>query len=185
MWQEQSMEQHIEQKPLIIKPPVYVLPGLDWNWCLLSELCMTIQGIARASQFEFSPTPEQLVSRFAALVRPNRNPWRESDEMRKESFVKIFRFSIDGQGFQGTDVPAEIRTNEKMNLDMLFKLHIDAPYPPGLFVPEGWAIDVLKTVYKRGIAACHQDKQLIYVKAFRGRHNGVGVFVSTLDSVID
>ena len=60
--------------PLIIKPPVYELTLNFWNWCKLTEICALVPGLARVAEVDFNPTPEELVSRFVALVRPNRIP---------------------------------------------------------------------------------------------------------------
>ena len=136
--------------PVIIKPPVYELTLNFWNWCKLSDVCELVPQLAKLADVDFEPSPEELVSRFAALVRLNRIPDRVPQEKREERKKKIFRFSVDGSGFWGQEVPL---TGLGAPPYVPFFLPLERPYPKTMFVPEGWAIDTLYAVRRGAIAA--------------------------------
>jgi len=125
--------------PQVILPPVYELPFRLRRWCKLSEVCTAATKLSQAAETNFNPTPEELVSCFAALVRPN----RLRDHLGEQK--KIFRYSQDGKGFQGTYV--------SVNKPGTFRLEIEGPYPEELFVPEEWAAETLRAVQAGAVAA--------------------------------
>ena len=159
-----------------MQPPVYELPIHFWRWCKLNEICAIIPDLARLNGIEFAPTPEDLVSRFAGLVRLNRIPDHIPVEKKEEFKKKIFRYSRDGNGFWGTEVPI---TNRKAPPYIDFRLDIEIPYPKELFVPEGWVIDTLKAIRLGAIAAvdfdgtkigfppANSDRELIHLEGKR------------------
>jgi hypothetical protein len=140
--------------PLVIKPRVYELTLNFWNWCKLTEVCELVPGLAQIAEVDFNPTPEELISRFAALVRPNRIPDHVPQEKREERKKKIFRYSMDGMGLSGARVPTD-----GMNAPPYapFQLPIETPYPETMFVPEGWAIDTLYAIRRGAVAAAEWD----------------------------
>ena len=140
--------------PLVIKPPVYELSINFWNWCKLTEVCALVPELARVAEIDFNPTPEELVSRFAALVRPNRIPDHISEEAKERRKKKIFRYSEAGNGFSGTEVPM---SGPDAPPYVPFQLSIETPYPETLFVPEGWAIDVLYAIRRGAVCAAWWD----------------------------
>lgn len=128
--------QATQRQPLQIMPAVYQL--LFWRWCKLNEVCDIIPNIAANAGNDFRPSPDELVRLFAAMVRPNRLPKEDVNAPRK----KIFRYSRDGQGFGGTEVPINFGFREMAT----FHLDVERPYPTGLFVPVGWVHDVVNAV---------------------------------------
>ncbi len=138
--------------PLVILPPVYELPsGFFRRWCKLTEVCMVAHQLATATGTGFMPTPAELVSRFAALVRPNRLPKGVPEEKREGmERKKIFRFSQDGTTFSGTEVPT---THPEQPPYTHFALTIDVPYPATLFVTERWADETLSAIRSGAVAA--------------------------------
>jgi hypothetical protein len=126
----------LSEKSIVVMPPVYEIKIGWWRWCKLQEVCAVVPNLALLAGVVFAPTPEELVSLFSGLVRPNRLP---KEDTRK---VKVFRYSRDGEGFWGTEVPK--RQTRKASTP--FSLEIEKPYPIGLFVPEGWVIDTLKAI---------------------------------------
>ncbi len=163
-------------KPVIVQPPVYELPINFWRWCKLNEVCAIIPDLARLNEIEFAPTPEDLVSRFASLVRFNRIPDHIPVEKKEEFKKKMFRYSQDGNSFWGTEVPI----SGPMPPYVDFRLGIEYPYPKELFVPEGWVIDTLKAIRMGAVAAvdfdgikigfppANSDRELVYLEGERG-----------------
>ena len=147
MWQEDIMVP--EQKYSIIRPRVYELQICFWNWCKLSEVCELVPSIAARAGVEYSPSPEELVWHFAALVKPNRVPFRLDPKTQQPKKAKIFRYSVTGAELRGTEVPTE---NPRPPYSE-FVLDIGTPHPSDIFVPEGWVIDVMKAVRLGAIAA--------------------------------
>lgn len=135
-----------------VMPPVYEIEFGQWRWCKLGEVCEVVWALREVTELNFTPTATELVSRFAALVRPNRLP-KDVDGEKK----KIFRYSRDGISFWGTEVPQTHPAPPYIP----FKLDIEAPYPPDLFVPEGWAIDTLNAVRRGCVAAADFGKQRV------------------------
>jgi hypothetical protein len=139
--------------PVIVMPPVYELSLGIWQWCNLIEVCAVVPDLALLARIgiEFKPTPEELVSRFAALVRPNRLPWPASAETEDVLKKKLFRYSLAGNGISGREVPME--GSGKAPPYVPFNLNLGTPYPDDMFVPEGWVIDTLKAIRRGAIAA--------------------------------
>ncbi len=132
---------------IAVMPPVYEIQLGMWRWCKLGEVCEIVWGLREITGTDFAPTPTDLVSRFAALAKRNRPPNEKSE---KEKWLKkIFRYSHDGIGFWGTEVPTE----RPYPPYVPFTLDIGTPYPADLFVPEGWVIDTLKAVRLGAVAA--------------------------------
>ena len=148
----------IKRMPVIVMPPVYELPIHFWRWCKLNEICVIIPDLANFAGVEFAPTPEDLVSRFAGLVRLNRIPDHIPVEKREEFKKKIFRYSQDGNSFWGTEVPIAGSVPPGTYPPYVdFRLEIGVPYPKELFVPEGWAIDTLRAIRMGSVAAVDLD----------------------------
>lgn len=147
-----------------VMPPVYELELGFWRWCKLKEICAIIPDIARIAEIDFAPTPEELVSRFAALVRFNRGPnfslfENISQEERIKMKKKIFRYSKDGTNLWGTEVPI----TQPQPPYVPFQLDIETPYPKELFVPEGWVIDTLKAIRLGAVAAADFEERKVKV----------------------
>ncbi len=154
---------------IAVLPPVYELQFGFWRWCKLKEVCAIIPNLARITETDFSATPEELVSRFAALVRPNRIPEHVPQEKRETMQKKIFRYSEDGSSFWGTEVPI----GHPAPPYVLFQLKIGTPYPEELFVPEVWAIDVLKAVRRGAVAAADFGETKIGFSSEKSGHNAI------------
>ncbi|MDE2001848.1 MAG: hypothetical protein KGI60_04780 [Patescibacteria group bacterium] len=139
--------------PLIVLPPVYELPFRMWRWCRLSEVCAAVPANARLAGMRFKPTPEELVSNFAELVRLNLVPDGIKDTKHEPEPVKVFRYSVDGEGMSGTYVPLDILKNSRIvhthPRPSPFQLDIPTPYPRRLFVRSDWALDTLAAI-RRG-----------------------------------
>ncbi len=149
-----------DRTPVIVMAQVYELrSGLRWRWCRLRDVVDVVPGVARIVGVDYHPSPEELVHDFAALVRPNRPPEGvAADTFRK----KIFRFSADGEGLQGTEVPVGYEGPPYKP----FALSIEAPYPESLFVVEGWVIDTLKAIRRGAVHAAsfvsHERDEVLY-----------------------
>lgn len=144
--------------PLVVLPPVYELTFGFWRWCKLTEVCAVIPELSRIAETHFSPTPEELVSKFAALVRLNKIPDHIKEENREKHKKKLFRFSENGTGFLATPVPL---SGFEAPPYAPFELSIGTPYPPELFVPEEWAADTLMAIRKGAVSAVDFDGLLI------------------------
>lgn len=170
--------EYIHQSPLCVMPPVYMLPGLGWRWCKLSDACDIANRLAPHTECGFHGTPEELVRAFAALVRLNRGPaGPDGIQHAAEPRKKMFRYSKDGIGFWGTEVPIGMGEDCPPKSD--FRL-IPSPYPPDLFVPEGWVIDVLREVSQGAHAAVqHEDGTLL---GYRNAHHVRGDFYVIKDA---
>lgn len=153
-----------------VMPPVYEIELGMWRWCKLDEVCEVVRGLREVTDTDFKPTPEDLVSRFASLVRPNRLPEGSKETEKK----KIFRYSKDGVRFWGT----EVSTAHPAPPYVPFQLDIGTPYPSGLFVPEGWALDTLKAVRQGAVAAADFGK---FKLGFRAMKNGQRLTCITLE----
>jgi len=136
--------------PVVIMPPVYELSLGIWRWCRLREICDAVPDIASLARIDFRPTREELVSRFAALVRPNRLPWPAAVETAEVLKKKLFRYSLCGSGISAREVPTRDGCAPPY---VPFSLELGTPYPDEMFVPEGWAIDTLKAVRRGAVAA--------------------------------
>jgi len=131
---------------LVIMPQVYELHiGLPWRWCKLREICEIVPTLARVNGINFAPTPEDLVSRFAALAHTNKPVEGVSLQGKRK---KIFRYSF-GKSFSGKEVPTD---GPSLPPYAPFNLDIKTPYPKNLFVQENWAFNTLKAI-RRGIIA--------------------------------
>jgi hypothetical protein len=150
--------------PTIVMPPVYELPINMWRWCILTDVCAVVSNAARMVSNDFSPTPEELVHRFASLARLNKIPEHLQGTEQEPAPIKFFRFSLDGRGLRATEVPLFIKGVREVEPPPFgpFELEIGTPYPDPLFVPEGWVIDTLKAIRCGAIAAAefheHQMK---------------------------
>lgn len=137
-------------KPLIVMPPAYEIPApFGGYWCKLKDICELVPQIAKLAGNKFNPTPEELVSRFAALTRLNKTAWPDQKK------VKVFRYSKDGNDFWGTDVPLDygIKTFRHPDDSLCFKLDIRLPYQKKLFVTEEWARATLNAVRRGAVDA--------------------------------
>lgn len=135
----------------MIMPPVYELSLGVWRWCKLREVLDVVPGVASLARIDFKPlTMEILVSRFVALVRPNRLPWPAGAETSDVLKKKLFRYSLCGNGISSREVPT---ADGKAPPYVPFDLRLGTPYPDGMFVPEGWVIDILKAIRRGAIAA--------------------------------
>ena len=145
-----------EGSATVIMPPVYELYyggfGHFWRWCKMKEICAAVPGIAKRAGNEFTPTPEELVDRFAALTRRNRLPERLRKDGVEFSNTKIFRYSIDGISFSGTKVPCPEKGTDYPPYSH-FELEAGMPYPENLFVTEEWALATLNAIRMGAIAA--------------------------------
>ena len=149
--------------PVAVVPPVYELPVNHWRWCNLKELCAVVPGVAALAGLEFSPSPESLVRRFAGLTRPNKEPDTGSAFQPQAEKKVIFRFSRDGLGFSGTEVPL---VGEANGLDLVppfapFILDVGMPYAETLFVREDWATDTLAAIRKGVVATADLGEGII------------------------
>lgn len=142
----------VVRQPLKVMPPVYQL--FFWNWCRLNEVCDIVPDLAATAGNEFRPGPDDLVRRFAALVRLNRLP---EDAAKNAPRKKIFRYSVDGSSFAGTEVLSDLGLREKN----VFRLDIASPYPPGLFVPVGWVQDTLSAIRLGSVQAVQAGSHII------------------------
>ena len=94
------------KNPVMIMPPVYELSLGVWRWCKLREVLDVVPGVASLARIDFKPlTMEILVSRFVALVRPNRLPWPAGAETSDVLKKKLFRYSLCGNGISSREVP--------------------------------------------------------------------------------
>ena len=126
-------------RPLPVMPPVYELPIAYCRWCKFQEVCNLIPALAAHAKIgDFRPPLESLVSRFAALVRPN-----ETVDSPGSKHRKIFRYSLDGHKMLYDEVPLE---GEFAPPHGAFELRIPKPYPHDMFVTEHWAFEVLYAV---------------------------------------
>jgi hypothetical protein len=146
------------ETPLVVMPPVYEMPMNFWKWCRLSEVCEVASQLAAISCSDYKPTPENLVSRFAALTKfitfPGDKPYIGKSGRRK----KLFRYTLDGKSIKATEVPVRILTIDPPAPPFMdFYLGVGKPYPDELYVPEGWAQDTLKSV-KAGYIAVENWK---------------------------
>jgi hypothetical protein len=148
-------------EPVAVTPPVYEIPINMWRWCKLEEVCAIVPGVAKLGENDFAPSPEELVSKFAALIRLNRLPDHMTSEAKERLKKKIFRYATpDGKGLGGTEVPL-IADGRDPNLAppyAKFELDIGVPYPTGLFVPEGWVLDTLKLIRRGAVYAADYGK---------------------------
>ena len=145
---------------LMVMPPVYEIEFGQWRWCKLHEVCSVVAGLRKITETDFDPTPEELVSRFAALAKRNgglKGPG-VSEEDGARWMKKIFRYSRDGVNFWGTEVPTTYPVAPPY---VFFQLDLATPYPQELFVPEGWVIDTLKAVRLGAVAAADFDGRKI------------------------
>jgi hypothetical protein len=157
--------------PTIIFPEAYWLPmggRLDWYWCKIGAICDIASHLALQTGIEFDPTPEELVSRFAALARLNRLPEGVTeDDIRRRP--KIFRYSRDGHSLGGVEVPTQ---HPHAPPYVPFELPIEKPYPRELFVQEDWARSTLSAIQLGAIAAAHFNRHKI---GFPPRNSGKGL----------
>lgn len=127
-------------KPLLVMPRTYVLPiGLGWDWCKLGEVLAVARGIGKALGTNYNPTPENFIRHFAGLA-PFNNPTGKPEGWEKK---KYFRYSVDGNSFDATEVPFK---NGEMPHNSDFSLDIPQPYPLHLFVREDWVRITLKAI---------------------------------------
>jgi len=150
--------------PLKVLPPVYRASFGMWRWCKLTEICAVIPGLVKVAEIRYNPTPEELVFHFAALTRLTRLPEHLVKEEADKRKKKIFRYSKDGMSLWGTEVPMA----SPMPPYEPFELQIGVPYPPGLLVPEGWAIDTLNAILQGAVAAADWGGNLV---GFRPRND--------------
>jgi hypothetical protein len=143
MRQENRME--LKDGHIVVMPPVYEISLNKWRWCKIGEVCAVASGLGKITGSTRTFTPEQLIQNFAILARPNKF------QIHERAPKKIFRFSLDGKGLRGVELPTQEPRPPYVELD----LGIDTPYPPELFVPEGWALDTLKAI-RRGAHAAAQ-----------------------------
>jgi len=139
--------------PVPVLPVVYWLPLGQWRWCKLGDVIQIVPGVAKLGKSDFHPTPEELINRFAALVRPNKISFS------KDNPVRCFRYSLDGINLQGKNVPQE--KDHRLNPPWK-RFELDNP-PITLesFVPEGWVRDVLRAIRKGVVAAYKNEDQLV------------------------
>jgi len=137
-----------EKRPLIVMPPVYEIPLGVWRWCRIEEVCWVASGVASLAGISFRPTAEDLVSNFAALIRPNVLP---DDEGKK-----LFRFSPDGFSLGGTEVPTK-----ELLPHVPFRLNIVGPYPNNMYVKEDWVADVLEAIRKGATSAVDYGDRIL------------------------
>lgn len=158
------------KEPMVIMPMVYQLPFQFWRWCNLSEVCEVAKTIYQHLEInEYECTPENLVHRFAALVRFNKVPAHLTGDIAEKRKKKIFRYSTDGTGFWGTEVPLynkeKYKENRQLNIPphKWFELQVGSPYPKSMFVPEGWCLDTLKLIHKGAISVVdYTDAKFAY-----------------------
>ncbi|MCX6703070.1 MAG: hypothetical protein NTV02_00030 [Candidatus Zambryskibacteria bacterium] len=150
------MQPYFGKLPVVVMPLSYELPLGFWKWCKISEVCAIVPNLAKLAQmrFEFNPTPEELISNFAALVRPNRLPYPAGVMNARK---KIFRYSLSGNGFSGTEVP----TGEDAPPNKKFEIFPSHCFPQDVFVPEGWVIDTLKAIRRGAISATDRGNYMI------------------------
>lgn len=149
------------RKPVVVMPPVWALSFNEGHWCELSEVCALVPEIYIDGNLTFTPTPEQLVSKFAALIRPN-GPGLKQVPGRERP--KLFRYSEDGTSLRDTMVPVAANAAPP---HVSFELCIGAPYPESLFVPAGWSMDTLLAVRSGAVSASDRDG-MIYGYPARG-----------------
>jgi len=127
------------KQPVVVMPPVYELSLGAFGpcrWCKLKEVCAVVPGLALLSRMDFSPTPEQLINRFVALVRP---------VFRK----KMFRYSLSGNEVFEQEVP--IRNEVPPYFP--FNLGLGITHLNEMFVPEDWVVDTLRAIRRGAVAA--------------------------------
>src|SRR5688572_623585 len=91
--------------PVFVMPRSYYLRlGLSWWWCKLGETCEAVANISDMVETAYHPSPEQLVSDFAALTRPNKAPKNVVVLSDQEWKKKLFRYSINGKSFLADEV---------------------------------------------------------------------------------
>ena len=139
------------RKPFVGMPATYELDG-HRQWCRMKDVCVVARRFASIHRVDFKITPEELICRFAALIRPNKplvfavDSKDPNHALRPVCPKKIFRYSKTGKGFWGTEVPMR---EQGGSWDSTFKLDIDTPYPKTLFVTAEWASDVFDAI-RRG-----------------------------------
>ena len=131
------------QSPVVVMPPVYELSFGGWRWCKLAEACAVVPRIARIAGADFAPTPDELVSKFALLVRPN--GWPSVIEGERRDKKRIFRYALNTLKLEFQDVPYPCK-DELLHTFPPFKLDLETPYPEGMFVREDWVLDTLKVI---------------------------------------
>lgn len=132
---------------IAVMPRVYIFSGIPKRWCNLKEVCELVPELARISGVEFSPTPEDLVSQFAALIRPNHRR-SEKDTEQKKIFRYILPTSV-GFSFMGKEVP----TQNPAPPHALFQFDIETPYPDELYVREDWVNDTMMAIMQGAVSA--------------------------------
>ena len=141
------------EKPFVVMPKAYEMPMNFWKWCNLREMCEVAMQLATLSGSGYMPTPENLVSRFAALTKfitlSGDKPYISPSGRRK----KLFRYTLDGLTLHATEVPVKIQRVDTAPPFMDFYLAVGKPYPDKLYVPEGWVQDTLKSIKAGYIAA--------------------------------
>lgn len=99
--------------PLIVMPGIFELPiPYQSRWCKLDDVCRIIPDLTRAVGVELFSTPEELVSRFAILTRPVRQPKNSTIRVKKKL---IFRYSLDGKSLGAKDIPLVNRDERDLN----------------------------------------------------------------------
>ncbi len=120
-------------------PPAYFIPLAplnlnDWQWCIVGEVCAYARKIAlQLHGADFDPTPNDLISRFALLVTPNKIETRR----RKQ---KLFRYSLDGRALRSIEVPPGDRGRSP----------IEVAITPETYIPSGLAKDILRLSIRGG-----------------------------------
>lgn len=138
--------------PLRVFPPVYEMHFNQFRWCRLTEVCELVPANARAAGVRFAPSAEELVSRFAALIKCNRKIENLTPAQNRKALKKIFRYSEDGSTLCGKEVPM---SGNKMPPYGRFELDISTPYLNSLFVTEEWTSDTLRAIRLGAVAAVH------------------------------
>ncbi|MDP1718841.1 MAG: hypothetical protein Q8L24_00215 [bacterium] len=144
------------RRPFVVMPAVYEL-DCRRGWCRMRDVCSVARRLARTHNLDIKITSEELIRRFADLIRPNHSlpapvDRRFPDGVPKviDRNKKIFRYSKDGNGFWGTEVPP-LKKGESWFSS--FKLDIGIPYPATMFVPKEWAEDVFNAIRKGAVSA--------------------------------
>jgi hypothetical protein len=131
------------KEPIVVIPVAYELPINVSRWCKLGDVCNVARNIAAMLGSKFGPSPVELVSDFASLVRPNRCGSIDQERGEKREIGKqYFRYSLTGRELQAKEVVCQgfVMT--------------DPPYAhfefegcdSETFVPEEWAKNVLRAV---------------------------------------
>ncbi len=143
-------------EPVMVVPPVYLLPSIGlWRWCKLGDVCDLVPNVAMLAGNTYAPSLEELVRDFAALVRHNVAP--EGSPAEKPPGKKMFRYSFGGD-LRATEVLSLGQTNTDPPY-VQFKL--DDPLSRDMFIPEGWARDVLRAIHGGAVAAVQWDNRLV------------------------